>query len=195
MKLAKTYEPGEYEPNIYAMWETSGAFEPTGVGEPYSIVMPPPNANGSLHTGHSLTFYLQDILTRYHRMKGYDTIYLPGTDHAGFETWVVYEKELVKQGKTKLDFSREELYKNIWDFVASKRGVMDLQLRAMGMSASWKNETFTLDKKVVETVYDTFKKMWDDGLIYRGERIVNYCVTHQTSFADIEVEHLSLIHI
>lgn len=189
MKLAKNYEAGEYEPNIYALWEASGAFEPKGEGEPYSIVMPPPNANGSLHTGHSLTFYLQDILIRYHRMKGYDTVYLPGSDHAGFETWVVYEKELIKQGKTKLDFSREELYNNIWDFVSSKRGIMDLQLRAMGMSASWKNETFTLDKKVVEVVYDTFKKMWDDGLIYRGERIVNYCTKHQTSFADIEVEH------
>lgn len=189
MKLAKNYEAGEYEPNIYALWETSGAFEPRGEGEPYSIVMPPPNANGSLHTGHSLTFYLQDILIRYHRMKGYDTIYLPGSDHAGFETWVVYEKELAKQGKTKLDFSREKLYTDIWEFVKGKRGIMDLQLRAMGMSASWKNETFTLDKKVVDTVYDTFKKMWDDGLIYRGERIVNYCTTHQTSFADIEVEH------
>lgn len=189
MKLAKAYEPGEYEPNIYALWETSGAFEPKGKGDPYSIVMPPPNANGSLHTGHSLTFYLQDILIRYYRMRGYDTIYLPGSDHAGFETWVVYEKELAKLGKTKLDFSREDLYKNIWEFVASKRGVMDLQLRAMGMSASWKNETFTLDKKVVDVVYTTFKKMWDDKLIYRGERIVNYCTKHQTSFADIEVEH------
>ncbi len=189
MKLAKTYEPGEYEPNIYAMWESSGAFDPKGEGEPYSIVMPPPNANGSLHTGHSLTFYLQDILIRYHRMKGFDAVYLPGSDHAGFETWVVYEKELAKQGKTKLDFSREELYQQIWDFVQSKRGLMDLQLRAMGMSASWDNATFTLDKKVVSTVYDTFKKMWDEGLIYRGERIVNYCTTHQTSFADIEVEH------
>ncbi len=189
MKLAKTYEPGQYEPNIYAMWETSGAFAPKGTGEPYSIVMPPPNANGSLHTGHSLTFYLQDILIRYHRMKGYDTVYLPGTDHAGFETWVVFEKELAKQGKTKLDFSRDELYKNIWDFVAGKRGIMDVQLRAMGMSASWEDSTFTLDKKVVDTVYSTFHKMWDDGLIYRGERIVNYCTKHQTSFADIEVEH------
>lgn len=189
MKLAKTYEPGEYEPNIYALWEASGAFEPSGVGEPYSIVMPPPNANGSLHTGHSLTFYLQDILIRYHRMRGFDTAYLPGSDHAGFETWVVFEKELAKQGKTKLDFSREQLYADIWKFVDSKRGIMDLQLRAMGVSASWQNETFTLDKKVVETVYSTFKKMWDDGLIYRGERIVNYCTKHKTSFADIEIEH------
>lgn len=189
MKLSKTYEPNQYEPNIYALWEASGAFEPTGVGEPYSIVMPPPNANGDLHAGHGLTVSLQDILVRYHRMKGFDTVYLPGADHAGFETWVVYEKELTKQGKNRFDFSREELYKQVWDFVEKKRGTMDLQLRALGASASWQNLTFTLDEKVVETVYSTFKKLWDEGLIYRGERIVNYSTAYQTSYADIEVDH------
>ncbi|MDO8336577.1 MAG: valine--tRNA ligase [Candidatus Saccharibacteria bacterium] len=189
MKLSKTYEPNQYETNIYALWEASGAFEPTGVGDPYSIVMPPPNANGDLHTGHGLTVSLQDILIRYYRMKGFDTIYLPGADHAGFETWVVYEKELTKQGKNRFDFSREELYKQVWDFVKKKRGTMDLQLRALGASASWQNLTFTLDEKVVKTVYSTFKKLWDEGLIYRGERIVNYSTAYQTSYADIEVDH------
>ena len=189
MKLAKAYEPAQYEPNIYALWEASGAFEPTGVGEPYSVVMPPPNANGDLHTGHGLDMNLKDILARYHRMRGYDTIYIPGADHAGFETWVVYEKELAKQGKSRFDFSREELYQQVWDFVETKRGSMELQLRALGVSASWKHSTFTLDKKVTDTVYATFKKLWDEGLVYRGERIVNYCTKHQTSFADIEVEH------
>lgn len=189
MKLAKAYEPGAYEPNIYALWEASGAFAPTGVGEPYSLVMPPPNANGDLHIGHGLDMNLKDILARYYRMKGRDVVYIPGADHAGFETWVVFEKELAKKGKSRFDFSREELYKQVWDFVANQRGNMELQLRALGVSASWEHSTFTLDKKVVDTVYDTFKKLWDDGLIYRGERIVNYCTKHQTSFADIEVEH------
>lgn len=189
MKLSKTYEPDQYEPNIYAMWEKSGAFEPTGVGEPYSIVMPPPNANGDLHIGHALTVGLEDILTRYHRMKGYDTAYIPGADHAGFETWVVYERELSRQGKNRFDFTREQLYAQVWDFVEKQRGNMELQLRALGVSASWPDLVFTLDKKVIDTVYKTFKKLWDEGLIYRGERIVNYSTKYQTSYADIEVNY------
>ncbi len=189
MQLAKQYTPNDYEPNIYALWETSGAFAPTGVGEPYSVIMPPPNANGNLHIGHALDMNLKDILVRYHRMKGDDAVFIPGADHAGFETWVVYEKELEKQGKSRFDFSREQLYNQVWNFVSEKRGNMELQLRALGMSASWQHMTFTLDDKVVDTVYDTFKKLWDDDLIYRGKRIVNFCTTHQTSFADIEVEH------
>ena len=189
MKLPKVYEPNQYEPTIYALWEASGAFAPTGQGEPFSVIMPPPNANGNLHIGHALDMNLKDILARYHRMKGRDVAYIPGADHAGFETWVVYEKELAKQGKSRFDFSREKLYQQVWDFVSMKRGDMELQLRALGTSASWDDLVFTLDEKVISTVYDTFKKLWDDELIYRGERIVNYCTTHQTSFADIEVEH------
>ena len=189
MQLAKQYIPNDYEPNIYALWETSGALEPTGVGKPYSIVMPPPNANGNLHIGHALDMNLKDILIRYHRMKGDDAVFIPGADHAGFETWVVYERELTKQGKSRFDFSRDQLYSQVWNFVQEKRGNMELQLRALGVSASWKHLTATLDEKVINTVYDTFKKMWDDNLVYRGERIVNYCTKHQTSFADIEVEH------
>lgn len=189
MQLAKQYIPNDYEPNIYALWETSGSLEPTGVGKPYSIIMPPPNANGNLHIGHALDMNLKDILIRYHRMKGDDAVFIPGADHAGFETWVVYERELTKQGKSRFDFSRDQLYSQVWNFVQEKRGNMELQLRALGVSASWKHLTFTLDDKVINTVYDTFKKMWDDNLVYRGERIVNYCTKHQTSFADIEVEH------
>ena len=189
MQLAKQYIPNDYEPNIYALWETSGALEPTGVGKPYSIIMPPPNANGNLHIGHALDMNLKDILIRYHRMKGDDAVFIPGADHAGFETWVVYERELTKQGKSRFDFSRDQLYSQVWNFVQEKRGNMELQLRALGVSASWKHLPFTLDEKVINTVYDTFKKMWDDNLVYRGERIVNYCTEHQTSFADIEVEH------
>lgn len=192
MKLPKVYEPGVYEPNTYAMWESAGAFAPTGKGDPYAIVMPPPNANGNLHIGHALSFDLEDLLVRYYRMKGRDAVLIPGADHAGFETWVVYENELAKEGKSRFDFSREELYSNVWDYVAARRGDMELQLRALGVGASWKDLVFTLDKKVIDTVYVTFKKLWDEKLIYRGERIVNFCTKHQTSFADIEVVYKEL---
>ena len=190
MKLAKTYNPNEYEPGIYALWEQSGAFKPSGKGEPYSLMMPPPNANANLHMGHALDMDLKDILARYHRMRGFDTVFIPGADHAGFETWVVYERKLTAEGKSRFDFSREELYKQVWDFVDDNRGTMELQLRALGTSADWSHRVFTLDEKVVETVYQTFQQLWEDELIYRGKRIVNYCTFHQTSFADIEVKHV-----
>lgn len=189
MKLSKAYEPAEYETGVYALWESSGAFAPTGQGEPYSIVMPPPNANGNLHVGHGYMIPLQDILTRYHRMKGRDTIWIPGADHAGFETWVVFERNLEAAGKSRFDFSRDELYQMTWDFVHEQRGNMELQLRALGASCDWSSLVFTLDEKVVSAVYDTFKKLWDDKLIYRGKRLANYCTFHQTAFADIEVEY------
>ena len=189
MNLSKTYTPNDYEPSIYALWEQSGAFAPSGRGEPYSIVMPPPNANANLHIGHALDMSLKDILARYYRMRGRDVAYIPGADHAGFETWVVYERSLQSEGKSRFDYTREELYTQVWDFVAARRGDMELQLRALGTSASWDDLVFTLDPKVIKTVYETFKQMWDDDMVYRGERIVNYCTTHQTSFADIEVEH------
>lgn len=189
MSLAKTYTPNEYEPSIYALWEESGVFKPKGQSQPYAIVMPPPNANGNLHVGHALGSAIQDILVRYHRMQGYDAVYIPGADHAGFETWVVYERELEKHGQTRFDFDREELYAQVWDFVAKRRGDMELQLRAIGVGADWDDLVFTLDDKVIKTVYDTFEKMWQDGYIYRGERIVNYCTQHQTSFSDYEVVH------
>ena len=189
MELTKTYDPSRFEPDIYMMWEKAEAFLPSGQGEPYAIIMPPPNANGNLHIGHALTVALQDILVRYYRMNGRDAIYVPGADHAGFETWVVYERELNKQGKSRYDFSRDELYQGVWNFVQEQRGNMELQLRAIGASCSWQNLVFTLDKKVIEGVYRTFKKLWDAGLVYRGERIVNYSTQYQTSYADIEVDY------
>lgn len=187
MKLAKAYEPNLYEPTIYALWEKSQAFKPSGKGEKFSVVMPPPNANGNLHIGHALTYGIQDTIVRYFRMKGYDTVYIPGADHAGFETWVVYEKLLLSQGKSRFNFTREELYKMVWDFVEEQRSHMEIQLKALGMSCDWEHLVFTLDKKVIKTAYRTFRRLWNQGFIYRGERIVNYCPHHQTSFADIEV--------
>lgn len=204
MKFASAYEPGSFEPDIYAAWEAADEFLPGGKvgadselydGNPnndpktYSIVMPPPNANGNLHIGHGLTIAIEDSLTRYHRLRGEMTWYIPGADHAGFETWVVYERALEKEGHTRFEYSRDELYARVWDFVQEQRGNMELQVRALGASCSWKDLTFTLDENVVRRVYTTFEKMWNDGMIYRGEKLVNFCPKHQTAFADIEVEH------
>ena len=209
MKFASSYEPGEFEADIYAAWESSGVFAPTVLTVPvdndgdgtddrfedfhdrntYSIVMPPPNANGNLHIGHGLTIALEDSLTRYYRLRGKSAWYVPGADHAGFETWVVYERALEAEGHTRFEFDRDELYARVWDFVAMQRGNMELQLRALGTSCSWKDLTFTLDENVIDRVYSTFEKMWNDGMVYRGEKLVNFCPKHQTAFADIEVEH------
>ena len=210
MKFASSYEPNEYEADIYGAWEAAGIFAPTTPTVPvdndgdgvddredatlsspdtFSIVMPPPNANGNLHIGHGLTIALEDSLTRYYRLRGASAWFIPGADHAGFETWVVYEKNLEAQGHTRFEYDRNELYARVWDFVAEQRGNMELQLRALGASCSWDDLTFTLDENVIDRVYTTFEKMWNDGLIYRGEKLVNFCPKHQTAFADIEVEH------
>lgn len=189
MKLPKVYEPDQYEADIYALWEKSHAFAPAKEGKSYSIVVPPPNANGNLHIGHALTLALEDIAVRYHRLLGESALLLPGADHAGFETQVVYEKQLAKEGKTRFDFTREELYSQIWDFVAQNRTNFEEQFRRLGASVDWDHYTFTLDEKIIKRAYMTFKKMWDEKLIYRGERLVNYCTFHRTGFADIEVVH------
>lgn len=189
MKLAKAYEPNQYESDIYALWEASGAFKPRehGAKGAYSIVMPPPNANAGLHLGHVLTGAIEDIAARYHRLRGKSVALLPGADHAGFETWVVYEKKLNKEGKTRFDYSREDLYKQVWDFVQLNKANFEEQWRKIGVSCDWSRFTFTLDEKVVNQAYATFKKMWEEKLIYRGERLVNFCTHHGTSFSDIEV--------
>ncbi len=189
MKLPKTYEPKEYEADIYALWEKSDAFVPKGKGKPYSIAVPPPNANGDLHLGHALTLALEDIAIRFHRLRGDRALLIPGADHAGFETQVVYERKLAKEGKSRFDFTREELYKGIWEFVAENRDNFENQYRRLGASVDWNSYTFTLDDKIINRAYKTFKKMWSDGLIYRGERLVNFCTFHGTAFADIEVEY------
>ncbi|MBI4034357.1 valine--tRNA ligase [Candidatus Saccharibacteria bacterium] len=191
MSLPKAYEPKKYETDIYNLWEQGGAFEPKRQGSDgyFSMVMPPPNANADLHIGFGLTIAIEDTLVRYQRMQGKNTLFIPGADHAGFETWVVYEKRLQEQGKSRFDFSREELYKQVWDFVEQNKTNFQSQIRAMGASCDWTRFTYTLDDKVVKQAYQTFQKMWQDGLIYRGKRIVNYCTFHGTSFSDIEVVH------
>jgi valyl-tRNA synthetase len=189
MKLPKVYEPEQYEADIYTLWEQSGVFAPKEGGEPYAIAVPPPNANGNLHLGHALTIAIEDCLVRYHRLQGKNAVLLPGADHAGFETQVVYEKQLEKEGKSRFDFSRDSLYKQVFAFVGQNRANFEQQFRRLGAGVDWQHLTFSLDEKVVIQAYKTFKQLWDEGLIYRGERLVNYCTFHRTGFADIEVEY------
>ncbi|HSX48419.1 MAG TPA: class I tRNA ligase family protein, partial [Candidatus Nanoarchaeia archaeon] len=190
MELDKAYEPQKYESYIYKLWEDSGAFKPVESSdkEPFSIILPPPNANGDLHLGHAM-YVVEDIMARYHRMLGHPTLWLPGADHAGIETQVVYERLLEKEGKNRFDLGREQFYKDVMAFTRKNIGNMYAQLRSLGFSVDWSRAKFTLDDDVLKVVTDTFKKLHDDGLIYRGNRIVNWCTSCQSSFADIEVKY------
>ena len=191
-KFLRPYQPQDVEPAIYKKWEDSGFFNPDNLPgertEAFTIIMPPPNANGSLHAGHALFVTLQDIMVRFARMQGKKALWLPGADHAGFETQVVYEKKLEKEGRSRFDIQPQELYKEILDFTLSNKSFMEGQIRQLGASCDWSRETFTLDERVTTTVYSTFKKLNDDGLLYRGSRIVNWCPKHQTSLSNLETE-------
>lgn len=186
--MDKAYNHKEHEDKIYKAWEISNSFKPNDSKETFSIVLPPPNANAALHYGHAM-YAVEDVLIRYHRMKGYSVLWVPGADHAGFETQVVYEKHLEKAGKSRFDFDRETLYKDIFEFVQGNRGTMENQLKKLGFSLDWSKKKFTLDEPVVKTVYKTFKKLYDEGYVYRDTRLVNYCTKHGTAFSDLEVEH------
>ena len=187
-ELAKTYNPAEHEAGIYDLWQKSGAFRPTAKGKPYSIIMPPPNANGSLHLGHA-QYVVEDILVRYHRMRGYSTLWLPGGDHAGIETQVVFERELAKSGQSRFDLGPAEFYAQALAFTGKNLHNMLNQLHRLGFSADWSRFKFTLDDDVVRTVYETFKQMHDDGLVYRGNRIVNWCPHCRSGFSDLEIKY------
>ncbi len=179
------------ESEIYDLWEKSGAFSPspsTVHRPPFTIIMPPPNASDPLHIGHAREVATQDILIRYRRMKGNPTLWLPGADHAGIETQFVFEKKLKEEGKSRFDFDRDTLYKMIWDYVQNNKTDMENQLKILGASCDWTRNKFTLDPDIIKIVYQTFKKMFDDGLIYRGAKIVNYCPRCGTNFSQLEVE-------
>ena len=200
-KFLKPYDPSTTEARIYKEWEESGYFNPdnlppvvTSTGqtkersEPFTIVMPPPNANGSLHVGHALAITLEDLMTRFKRMQGYKALWIPGADHAGFETQVVYEKKLEKEGRSRFGMDPQELYKEILEFTLVNKENMENQVRALGASCDWSRAKFTLDPEIVREVQNTFVKMFADGLIYRGKRTVNWCSKHQTSLSDVETE-------
>jgi valyl-tRNA synthetase len=198
MELPPQYNAKDVEDKIYKLWEESGFFAPEAhqprAGNPnknktFCIIMPPTNANGNLHAGHALVMTIEDIMTRYKRMKGFKALWLPGLDHAGFETQVVYEKKLEKEGRSRFKMDPQELYKEIWDFTAENKTNIKNQVKKMGASCDWSREKFTLDSDVVNEVQKTFQKMFDEGLIYRGKRIINWCVKHQTSLSDLETEN------
>lgn len=190
-KLNSPYNPNQTEERIYEKWISSGFFNPDNLkntnGKTFTILMPPTNANGNLHAGHGLVMTIEDIMIRYKRMSGFKTLWLPGNDHAGFETQVVYEKQLEKEGRSRFDLPKEDLYKEIFNFTQNNRKNINSQIKKMGASCDWSREKFTLDDSVIETVYKTFKKLSDDNLIYRGNKIINWCPKHQTSFSDLEI--------
>ena len=205
-KLLKPYNPKETEEKIYKLWEESGFFNPLNnpdwvndkknnpnFGKSFTILMPPTNANGSLHAGHGLVMTIEDIMTRYKRMRGYKTLWLPGLDHAGFETQVVYEKKLEKEGRTRFGMDRDILYKEILDFTLKNSSNINDQVKRLGSSCDWSRLKFSLDDEIVKRVYETFKKLYKDDLVYRGERIVSWCSKHQTSFSDLEIKDVEQI--
>lgn len=185
------YDHKLVEDKIYQMWESGGYFTPKidKSKKPFTIVLPLPNASGRMHTGNILMIAIEDILIRWHRMNGDPTLWIPGTDHAGTETQITYERELKKEGKSRFNFDRQTLYQNIHDFVFANKSLIEEQIRRMGASVDWTRYKFSLDPDVVETVCQTFEKMDKDGLIYRGDYMVNYCPTCGTTYADIEVNH------
>jgi valyl-tRNA synthetase len=188
--MESKFEHNKVEKEIYKQWEESGAFSPsTDPGaKPFTILMPPPNANASLHAGHGM-YTIDDILVRYHRMKGESAQWIPGRDHAGFETQFVYEKQLAKEGKSRLDFDRTTLYENVAKFVEDNSGLIFEQFRRLGFSADWSRSVFTLDPHVLSRVFSTFKKMTADQLVYRSDYLVQYCPFCGTSLAELEILH------
>lgn len=190
--MDKAYEHKKYESDIYRLWEENHAFDAKvdKNKKPFTIIMPPPNANDPLHVGHAMFITVEDILIRFHRMRGDCALWLPGTDHAGIETQYVFEKKLAKEGKSRFQFDRENLYKMIWNYVQTNSGVAVDQMKKLGASADWSRFKFTLDPEIIDFVLDTFLKLNQDGLIYRGERLVNYCTKCGTGYSELEVEYV-----
>ena len=189
--LSKAYNPKEVEDRLYEWWEKQGYFRayPDPNKKPFTIIMPPPNVTGELHLGHAMTAAIQDTLTRYHRMLGDMALYLPGTDHAGIATQVVVERELQKQNLSRHDVGREKFLAMVWEWVKSTGDKIDNQHRRLGASCDWTRKTFTLDDGPAKAVRTTFKNLYDEGLIYRSERMINWCVTCRTALSDLEVEY------
>lgn len=194
IELEKNYDASHVEADIYTSWMKSGYFNPDNLPdanskEAYTIIMPPVNANGLLHVGHALFVTIQDTLIRHQRMSGKKTLWLPGTDHAGFETQVVFEKVLEKQGTSRFQMTREEFYEQCMEFVKANKHLSEEGLKKLGASCDWDRNIFTLDPEIVKVVYETFKQMHEDGLAYRAGRICNWCSKHQTGLSDLETKY------
>lgn len=189
-KLTKPYQPAETENRIYQIWEKSGYFNPDNLtGEPYTIMMAPPNVTGSLHLGHTLENTLADILIRFERMRGRKTLWLPGTDHAGIATQNVVEKDLKKQGLTRHDLGREKFLEKVWEWKDKYGNIILDQLKRIGCSADWSRARFTMDEGYQEAVKAAFLEYKEQGLIYRGQRVINWCIKDQTALSDLELEY------
>jgi valyl-tRNA synthetase len=185
--MDKTYEPAAIEQRIYQRWEAAGYFAPSGHGQPYCIMIPPPNVTGTLHMGHAFQHTIMDALTRYHRMCGDDTLWQPGTDHAGIATQMVVERQLEAEGKHRLDLGREAFLERVWDWKAHSGGIISRQMRRMGSSVDWDRERFTMDDGLSAAVIEVFVRLYDEELIYRGKRLVNWDPVLHTALSDLEV--------
>ena len=194
-ELDKTYKHKEVESKILAKWEAAGGFKAKvdKTKKPFTIILPPPNASGEMHMGNILMVAIEDLLIRWKRMQGYNALWVPGTDHAGFETQTTFERNLKKEGKSRFDFDRKTLYSMIWDFVQANKVLIDGQLRQLGASVDWSRYTFTLDEHSIKTVTSTFERMEKEGLIYRSDYVVNYSFKWGTTFSDAEVSYKEAI--
>ncbi|CAE8591414.1 unnamed protein product, partial [Polarella glacialis] len=195
------YEPSAVEEDLYSWWETSGFFKPevaekvprssgsTGERSSYVLPMPPPNVTGRLHMGHAMFASLEDVLTRFHRMRGDRTLWLPGTDHAGIATQMLVERQLVSEGTTRQKVGRDEFLRRVWEWKGEKGGAIVDQLRRLGASADWSREQFTLNEQMSASVVEAFCRMHEMGIIFRGKRMVNWSPVLQTAVSDLEVEY------
>lgn len=185
--MDKTYNPQDIEQRWYKHWESQGYFQPSGTGDPYCIMIPPPNVTGTLHMGHAFQDTIMDSLIRYHRMKGDNTLWQPGTDHAGISTQMVVERQLNAEGKTRHDLGRDKFIERVWDWKEESGGTITQQLRRLGASPDWSRERFTMDDGLSDSVGNVFEQLFDEGLIYRGKRLVNWDTVLHTALSDIEV--------
>ncbi len=190
-KLNDKFDPKDFEDRLYEHWEKSGFFKPSmdENSESYCIMMPPPNVTGKLHMGHALDGTIQDVLIRYKRMNGYNTLWLPGTDHAAISTEMKVVQKLAKEGKTKQDLGREKFLEEAWDWTKEYGGIIQKQQRKLGCSCDWDRTRFTLDEGMSDAVLEQFVKLYEKGLIYKGKRMVNWCTSCRTSISDAEVEY------
>jgi valyl-tRNA synthetase len=185
--MEKAFEPRVVEERLRDFWEKNGWFAPSGRGESYTIMIPPPNVTGTLHMGHAFQHTLMDALIRHHRMRGHDTLWQPGTDHAGIATQMVVERQLAADGKTRHDLGREAFLRRVWEWKAQSGGTISQQIRRLGNSVDWSRERFTMDEAYSRAVIEHFVRLYDDGLIYRGKRLVNWDPVLHTAISDLEV--------
>ncbi|HEY0334699.1 MAG TPA: valine--tRNA ligase [Stenotrophomonas sp.] len=192
MSLAPSYEPRSFESRLYDAWEKAGHFQPSGRGQPYTILLPPPNVTGTLHMGHAFQQTLMDALVRYHRMRGYDTLWQVGTDHAGIATEMVVSRNLALagQGETRDSLGREGFVEKVWEWKQHSGDVIERQMRRLGTSADWSRSTFTMDPQPSASVTEAFVRWYEQGLIYRGQRLVNWDPVLKTAISDLEVENV-----